>query len=360
MHDVLRPVELMLLCLAGVLTERDRSINLYVLEENRILREQVGRRPRLTDDQRRRLAALGKQMGRRLLGEWATIVTPDTILRWHRRLIAAKHDFSDRRRPGRPPLINLLRKLVVRMALENPSWGYDRIEGEIKILGHKLSPTTVRNILKAHGMQPSPERRKRTTWRDFLRSNWSCIAAADFFTVDARSCRGLVTYYVLFVIELSSRRVHIAGITRNPNENWMLQVGRNLTDPIDGFLRDKRILFIDRDAKYSYEFRELLSGAGVRPLRLPPQSPNLNAYAERFVRTIKSECTERLILFGERSLRHAVDEYVEHYNQDRPHQGVGNRPPCDPDTVQCIAPSRHIECRERLGGLLRSYYGVAA
>jgi putative transposase len=170
MRDALRPRELMLLCLAGMLTERDRLINRSVRGENQILREQVGRRPRLTDHQRRRLAVLGKRLGRKLLGEWASLVTPDTVMRWYRRLIAARHDFSDRRGPGRPPVVNLLRKLVVRMALENPLWGYDRIEGEIRKLGHQLSPTTVRNILKADGIEPSPERRKRTTWRAFLRS----------------------------------------------------------------------------------------------------------------------------------------------------------------------------------------------
>ena len=158
----------MLLCLAGMLTERERLISLYQREEIRILRDQLGKRPRLNDDQRRRLAVLGKQLGRKVLGEWATLVTPDTIMRWYRRLIAAKHDFSDRRGPGRPPVINLLRKLVVRMALENRFWGYERIEGEIKKLGHRLSPTTVRNILKANGIEPSPERGKRTTWREFF------------------------------------------------------------------------------------------------------------------------------------------------------------------------------------------------
>lgn len=299
MHDVLRPIELLLLCLAGVLTERDHLTNLYLREENRIYREHLGRRPRLTDAQRRRLAVLGKRLGRKLLSEWASLVTPDTIMRWHRRLIAAKHDFSDRRGPGRPPVILMLRKLVVRMALENPLWGYDHIEGEIKKLGHQLAPTTVRNILKANGIEPSPERRKRTTWREFLRSNWSCLAAADFFTVEVWTCRGLVTYYVLFVMELSTRRVHMAGIARSPNGRWMMQVARNLTDPIDGFLRNKRLLIIDRDAKYSEAFRHLLRMSGVEPVRLPAKSPNLNAYAERFVRSIKNECTDRLIFFGE-------------------------------------------------------------
>ncbi|MCH8825282.1 MAG: transposase [Planctomycetes bacterium] len=358
MRDLLRPLELMLLCLAGVLTERDRSINLFILEENRILREQLGKRPRLTDDQRRRLAVLGKRLGRKLLGEWASLVTPDTILRWHHRLIAAKNDFSDRRGPGRPPMILLLRKLIVRMALENPLWGYDRIEGEVKKLGHKLSPTTVRNVLKANGIEPAPERRKRTTWRAFLRANWSCLAAADFFTVEVWSRYGLVTYYVLFVLELSSRRVHVAGITRSPNERWMMQVAKNLTDPFDGFLSSKRHLIIDRDTKYSRAFCQLLSDSGCRPLRLPARSPNLNAYAERFVRSIKTDCTERLIFFGERSLRYAIDEYIEHYNAERPHQGIENWPPIALPVGS--SPAYRFECRERLGGLLRSYHRSAA
>ena len=358
MHDVLRPLELMLLCLAGVLTERERLISLYQQEEIRILREQLGKRPRLNDDQRRRLAVLGKQLGRKVLGEWATLVTPDTIMRWYRRLIAAKHDFSDRRGPGRPPVINLLRKLVVRMALENRFWGYERIEGEIKKLGHKLSPTTVRNILKANGIEPSPERGKRTTWREFLRSNWSCLAAADFFTVEVWTCRGLVTHYVLFVMDLSTRRVHVAGITPNPNERWMMQIAKNLTDPFEGFFRDKRLLIIDRDTKYCEAFRHLLEMSRVRLVRLPARSPNLNAFAERFVRSIKTECTERLIFLGEQSLRYAIGEYLEHFNEERPHQGIGNRPPMAPGTS--AYPVQRIDCKERLGGLLRSYRGMAA
>ncbi len=358
MLELLRPLELMLLCFAGMLTERERAINLYLREENRILREQLGKRPRLTDDQRIRLAVLGKKLGRKLLGEWASLVTPDTILRWHRRLIAANFDFSNRRKPGRPPVIDLLRRLVARMALENPLWGYDRIEGEIKKLGHQLSPTTVRNILKANGIEPSPERRKRTTWRQFLRANWSCLAAADFFTVEVWTCRGLVTHYVLFVLNLSTRRVHVAGITRNPNECWMLQMARNLTDPFEGFLLGKRFLIIDRDSKYSYEFRQMLEQSGVTPVRLPPRSPNLNAYAERFVRSIKTECTDRLIFFGERSLQYAIDEYIDHYNEERPHQGIGNQT-INPVRVESTL-AQSVECTARLDGLLRTYHRRAA
>ncbi len=359
MVGVFGPLEFLLICLAGWLNQRERRINEYLRAENRIFREQLGKkRLRLTDDQRRRLAVLGKTLGRTVLQEWGSIVTPDTIMRWYRKLIAMRWDYSARRGPGRPPVILLLRKLVVRMAIENPRWGYDRIEGEIRKLGHRLSPTTVRNILRANGIEPSPERRKRTTWRQFLSAHWDCLAAADFFTVEICSWRGLVTYYVLFVMELSTRRVQIAGVTRNPDTPWMMQMARNLTDPIDGVLVDKRFLIIDRDSKYGEAFRHLLESSGVKPVRLPAQSPNLNAYAERFVRTIKEECLSRLIFFSERSLRYAIDQYIEHYHEERPHQGLGNRPidvQNDPRS-----PAEFAQYRPRLGGLLCSYERSAA
>ncbi len=359
MLEVLRPLDLLLICLAGWINERDHRVNTYLRAENRVLKEQLGtRRLRLTDDQRRRLAVLGKSLGRRVLAEWASLVTPDTIMRWFRKLVAEKWDYSGRRGPGRPPVILLLQKLVVRMAVENPLWGYDRIEEEIRKLGHRLSPTTVRNILKGNGIEPSPERRPRTTWRQFLSANWDCLAAADFFTVEVCSWRGPATYYVLFVMELSTRRVQVAGITRNPNAAWMKQIARNLTDAEDGFLLGKRFLIIDRDTKYCEAFRHLLETSGVKPLRLPRRSPNLNAFAERFVRSIKEECLSRLILFNERSLRHAIKQYIDHYHEERPHQGVGNR------LLELVAtetpPAYSAECRHRLGGLLRSYERKAA
>jgi transposase InsO family protein len=245
-----------------------------------------------------------------------------------------------------------------RDGLENPRWGYDRIEGEIRKLGHRLSPTTVRNILKAHGIEPAPERRKSTTWRQFLSAHWYCLVAADFFTVEVCSWRGLVTYYVLFVMELSTRRVRVAGITRNPNTRWMMQIAKTLTDPFDGFLLGKRYLIIDRDTKYCDAFVHLLNGAGVKMVRLPAKSPNLNAYAERFVRTIKEECLGQLILFSERSLRHAVDQYIEHYHDERPHQGIGNQP-IERAVIE-LPPAASAECRKRLGGLLCSYERRAA
>ncbi len=203
-----------------------------------------------------------------------------------------------------------IEELTVRMARENPRWGYTRIQGALKNLGHRVGRTTIASVLKRNGIDPAPERGKHMTWSQFLQAHWAVLAAADFFTVEVWGLRGLVTFYVFFVIELETRRIEIAGITTHPNEAWMIQVGRNLTDPFDGFLDGKRFLIIDRDSKYSTAFRDLLEDAGVEAVRLPPHSPDLNAYAERFLRSIKDECLNRMIFFGERSLRKATREFA--------------------------------------------------
>jgi transposase InsO family protein len=212
--------------------------------------------------------------------------------------------------------------------------------------------------LKRNGIDPAPERGKRVTWNQFLSAHWDVLAAADFFTVEVWGLRGLVTFYVFFVIELATRRIEIAGIAPGPSEAWMMQIGRNLTDPVEGFLANKKLLIIDRDSKYSAAFRTLLAEAGVEPVRLPPRSPNLNAYAERFVRSIKDECLSRVIFFGERSLRKATREFAAHYHTERNHQGLGNR------LIEADGPDDSaiggVRCRERLGGMLRFYFRPAA
>jgi transposase InsO family protein len=298
-------------------------------------------------------------LGRKALKEIASIVTPDTILAWHRKLIARKWDYSARRRrPGRPATVREIADLIVRLARENGSRGYTRIEGALTNLGHRVSRTTIASILTRHGIDPAPERGKRTPWSQFLKSHWEVIAAADFFTVEVWGLRGLVTYYVLFVIELSTRRVHFAGLTPNPDTAWMMQIERNLTDPVDGFLRDKWFAIMDRDNKYSEAFRSLLEDAGVEPVRLPPRSPNLNAFAERFVRSAKDECINRMIFFGEKSLRRTIREFAEHHHVERNHRGLGNKL-IEPENGvgECRG---DIECRERLGGVLRYYHRAAA
>ncbi len=359
MQQVLDPFRFVLIVLAGWANQQQQDINDYLKEENRVLREQVGnKRLRLNDEQRRRLAVRAKKLGHKVLGEVASIVTPDTLLTWHRKLIARKYDGSKRRRPGRPRVMEQIRSLVVRMATENRDWGYTRIRGALANLGHRVARGTIATILKEHGIEPAPERCKKTTWREFLQAHWDLLAATDFFTVEVWTRSGLVRVVVLFVIELSTRRVEIVGICQQPDGAWMTQISRNLTDAVDGFLASKRYLIHDRDPLFTLEFRETLAAAGVEVVRLPPRSPNLNAYAERFVRSIKESCLDRMILFGERSLRRAIQEFVSHYHFERNHQGLDNQL-IFPDRSGA-PPSAPIECRQRLGGMLKYYYRQAA
>jgi transposase InsO family protein len=250
---------------------------------------------------RAKLAARAKALGRSVLDAVATIVTPETLLRWHHRLVAAKWTTRPRRHPGRPPVMARIKRLAIRMAKENPTWGYTRIVGALANLGHDVARTTVAKILKAAGIAPAPER--PSSWRTFLRAHASAIAAADFFTVEVWTARGLVTHYVLFAIDLATRAVEIAGVTTNPDARFMQQVARNLTDHVDGFLRNKRFFVVDRDSKFDALFRSILNAAGVHALQTARRAPNMNAFAERFVLSCKSECLDRLILFGERMLR---------------------------------------------------------
>jgi transposase InsO family protein len=244
------------------------------------------------------------------------------------------------------------------MARENPTWGYDRIEGALANLGHKISDTTVGNILRDHGIEPAPERKRQTTWKTLLKAHWDVLGATDFTTIEVWTKGGLVTIYLLFVMEVGTRRVDFVGSTTNPTKTWMKQIARNLTDSFDGFLLGKRYLLMDRDTKFCEAFRSILRPAGVDPVKLPARSPNLNAHMERFMRSVKVECLNRMIFFGEKSLRRAVSEFLDHYHAERNHQGLGNR---------LIEPEAHVgrvdgkvECHERLGGLLRYYYRNAA
>ena len=314
-------LQLLLVSLAGWINRYQQHVIEYLVEENRVLREQLkGHRLRLKDDQRRRLAAKGHRLGRRLLSRVATIVTPDTILRWHRRLIAEKWSYPPKR-AGRPSTMKKIARLIARMATENPTWGYSRIQGALKNLDHRVARSTIARVLKEQGIPPVPGR--STSWRTFLRANWGKIAAADFFTTEVWTARGLVTYYTLFVLDLCTRRVHVAGSTPHPDEAFMTQAARRLTDAVDGFLVGYRALICDRDTKWMNGFRRAIEDAGVRIVQTPIRAPNANAYAERFVRSIREECLDRVILFGERCLRHAIDEFVAHYHCERNHQGLG-------------------------------------
>ena len=360
MKPSLAPRQFLFLVFAGWVNRHQNQVIDYLMEENRVLREQLGtRRLRLTDAQRRRLAEKGRALGRKALAEVAGIVTPDTILRWYRKLIANKYDGSMRRGPGRPKTKQAIVELVLTMARANPRWGYTRLCGALHHLGHGIGRNTIKRILLDHGLEPAPERGKRVTWATFLKTHWGAIAAADFFTVEVLTLFGLVRYWVFFAIELKTRKVVVAGITAEPNGWWMLQIGRNLTECCDGFLRDTRYIILDRDPLYTAAFRQLLKDSGGKVVRLPARSPNLNAHAERFVLSVKSECLSRMVPLGEEHLRRAVREYVAHYHSERHHQGLGNRliAPANTDAVVGTGPVRR---RERLGGLLNFYYREAA
>ena len=352
-------LSLLLMIAAGWVHRHQLIVIEFLQAENRLLKERLhGKRIRFTDAERALLARKAKAVGRKALLELDTIVSPDTLLRWHRRFVAQKWNFTHRRGPGRPGIMRHISELIVRMAQENPRWGYTRIQGALANLSHKVGRGTIANVLKRNGIEPSPERGRRTPWSTFLKAHWKVLAASDFLTVEVWTGRGLVTHYLLFVISLADRVVNIAGITTRPDESWMLQIARNVTDSQAGALRAKRYLIIDRDTKYSAQFRRLIRDNGTKVIRLPPMSPNLNAYAERFVRSIKDECLNRMIFVGQASLRRAVAEYIDHYHAERNHQGLANRLIHVPKAASANVGA--IYRRPRLGGTLNFYYRKAA
>ena len=258
MSFLLQPWHVPLVSLAGWVNRQQQQAIEYQRAEIQILKEKLGKkRLLLDDDQRRRLAVKAKALGWQGLEEIGSLFTPDTLLCWHRQLVAAKWDYSDRRKksPGRPPLDAAIEQLVLRLAKENPVWGYDRIAGALGNLGHDVSDTTVGNVLRAHGIKPALERKRHTTWKTFLQAHWDALSAIDFTTVQVWTRGGLVTFYLLFTMRLASRRVHLAGVATNPDGRWMKQVAKNLTNYEDGFLNDARYLLLDRDAKYTEEFQ---------------------------------------------------------------------------------------------------------
>jgi transposase InsO family protein len=250
-----------------------------------------------------------------------------------------------------------IQALVVKLATENREWGYRCILGALGNLGYRIGRGTIANILEKNGIEPAPERKGKTTWKEFLTRHWELIVAADFFTVEVWTRQGLRRFVVLFVMELSTRKVEVAGIGPAPNGLRMKQIARNLTTGEDGIVNGKRYLIHDRDPLFTSEFLRMLGDAGVQSVKLPPRSPNLNAHAERFVRTIKESCLDRMILFGESSLRKAISEFMAHYHSERNHQGKGNSllAPAPGTKTRC----RNVRCRQRLGGLLRYYCRAA-
>jgi putative transposase len=315
----------MLAYITGTVDQELLLRNEYLVTENRILRAKIKGRLLLSDSEKTTLAEIAKRLGRKALADVAAAAKPDTLVRWYRELIAKKFDGSRfRKSVGRPPVDEEIERLVVRMARENPTWGYDRIVGALANLGYKVSDQTVGNILKRHDIPPAPKRKKTTSWKDFIRTHMAVMVGTDFFTVEVLTLRGLKTFYVLFFLHLESRRISVAGITQHPDQEWMEQMARNVTMEGTGFLNNCRYLLHDRDGKYCPSFCNLIETAKVRSIALPAKSPNLNAFAERWVRSVKEECLSKLILFGERSLKRALHHYELHYHQERNHQGKDN------------------------------------
>jgi transposase InsO family protein len=351
----------MLAYVTGSVDEELLDRNEYLVTENRILRSQIKGRIRLTDRERISLAEAAKRLGRNALGEIAQIVRPETILAWHRRLIAKKFDGSKNRPAGKDSSTSdEIEELVLQLARENRSWGYRRIAGALSNLGHEVSHQTVANVMKRHGIAPAPERGRMMSWREFIRSHMEVLAAVDFFTVEVWTVGGLMTYYVLTFMRVASRRVCIAGITTSPDRRWMEQMARNMSLADVGFLNGCRYLLHDRDAKFCAAFVGILEAVGIKAIKLPPRSPNLNANLERWHRSVKEECLSKLILFGEASLRQVLWQYVDHFHGERNHQGKGNVILFPMPADRIGESTGEIQTRERLGGLLKFYYRQAA
>ena len=335
--------------------------NQYLVTENRILRNQIKGRVMLTDPDRLSLARIAKQLCRKALAEVAQIVRPETLLAWHRRLIAKKFDGSQHRSGvDTSSRAEEIEALVLRFAQENRAWGYRRIVGALKNLGHLVSHQTVANLLKRHGLAPAPERQKKTTWKEFIRSHTEVLAAVDFFTVEVWTGAGLLTYYVLTFMRVASRRVCIAGITAAPDAAWMEQMARNVTMADTGFLNGCRYLLRDRDGKFCATFDAILEAVRVKVVKLPARSPNLNAHCERWIRSVKTEVLSKMIFFGPNSLRHCLDSYVSHYHTERNHQGKDNVILFPVPADRIGESNGEVRTRERLGGLLNFYYRAAA
>ena len=327
---------------------------LVLRQEVAVLRRQHPK-PRLDWADRAVLAALARLLPGHL--RMSRLVTPDTLLRWHRRLVRWRWTYPPK--GGRPPVDAKLAALIGQMARENPGWGYKRIQGELLGLGYRVGASTVRRILKRLRIPPAPQR-SRTTWRQFLRSQASTMLACDFFHVDcAVTLRRL---YVFFVIEVGTRHVHVPGVTAHPDGAWTTQQARNLL--MDLGERATRFWFLvrDRAGQFTDAFDAVLSGAGIEVVKIPPQSPRANAYAERWVRTVRAEVTDRMLIAGLRHLRSVLDEYVAHYNRHRPHRARNLRPPDCGDSITAsvadLATAR-IRRREVLGGLIHEYEQAA-
>lgn len=329
-------------------TPSAKEVEILVLRhENAVLRRQHPK-PRLDWADRAVLAALIRHLPRVLRAH--RLVTPATVLAWHRRLVARHWTYPQR--AGRPPTDPTVVALVEHLARDNPGWGYQRIQGELRGLGHRLGASTIRRILARAGIPAAPVRRDRTTWRQFLRTQAATTLACDFFHVDCAVT--LRRVYVFFVIEVGTRYVHILGVTANPDGAWTTQQARNLLIDLGDRTDRFKVLIRDRAGQFTTAFDAVLADAGITACKIPPRSPRANAYAERFVRTVRSEVTDRMLITGAEHLRRVLGEYARHYNGRRPHRALDLRPP-RPDRPITDLGHERIKRRPVLGGLINEY-----
>jgi putative transposase len=329
-----------------------KDAELLVLRHEVAVLRRTHPRPRLDWADRAVLAALIRLLPARL--RMHRLVTPGTVLRWHRRLVTRKWTYTNR--TGRPPVSAEIVALIERLATENNGWGYKRIQGELLKLGHRVSASTIRRILKALKIPPAPKRHTDITWRQFLHAQAATMLATDFFHIDCAVT--LQRLYCLFVIETGSRYVHILGITANPDGPWTTQQIRNLVMDLGDRAADFRILVRDRAGQFTASFDAVLTSAGIEAVKSPPRSPRANAYAERFVLTVRTEITDRMLIFGERHLRLVLADYAAHYNGRRPHRSRQLRPPRPDHPVADLSQER-IQRRPLLGGLINEYERAA-
>jgi putative transposase len=333
----------------------------YLKEQVKVLKEQQekqNKRILLNNSQRMRLAVKARQLTRKLLEETTILFSPDTILGWYRKLIAEKYDGSKNRKTvGRPRISEEIVNLVIKFKKENLRWGYKKIADQLVYLKYNVSKSTVKNILIENGFDPEPHLTSRTSWYEFIKSHWEVMAACDFFTIELFIGRKLVRCTLFFVIDLCTRKMFLAPIKLQPDSHYMKQVAKILTDYEDGFLKDKKYLIHDRDPLYTtQEFNDILNGFGVKTVKLPARSPDLNSYAERFVKSVKEECLNHMILTSVKQLEYVLKNYCLHYHHERIHQSLGRII----EPTHKISDGADIACIGRLGGLLKSYHRLAA
>jgi len=335
-------------------SDNDKNTEILVLRHQIAVLQRQVRSPRLSWADRAVLAALTRRLSAARRRQLSLIVTPRTILRWHAELVKRRWTYRHRR-PGRPRTGPSIRRLAVEMARDNPTWGYRRICAELTGLGHKIAPSTIWEILKEAGIDPAPQR-AAASWKQFLSAQAKTIAAVDFFHVDTVFLRRL---YVLFVIEHHNRRVHLAGVTAHPIAAWTVQQARNTLMDLGDRTNSLKFLIRDRDAKYTDAFDAVFAAAGMQIITTPAQAPRANAICERWIASARRECTDRILIAGQRHLHHTLSEYVDHYNTHRPHRTLSQQPP---DGRAHLAPpgdNMRVRRRDRLGGLIHEYSQVA-